>query len=93
MPKLFTIITVVKNNAVNICCTIESVLLQKYQNFEYVIIDGFSDDGTSELIKKNYHKNKNIKYFRYKDSGIYDALNFALKKATGKYVGIIHSGD
>ena len=78
MSKLFTIITVVKNNSINIAFTIESVLAQKFKNFEYIIVDGFSSDGTSEIIAKYYQKNKNIKYYRYKDSGIYDALNFAL---------------
>ena len=93
MSKLFTIITVVKNNSLNIALTIESVLDQKFKNYEYIIVDGYSNDGTSEIIRKSYLKNKSIKYYRFRDTGIYHALNFALSKSAGKYIGIIHSGD
>ena len=62
MSNLFTIITVVKNNSLNIGFTIESVLAQKFKDFEYIIVDGYSNDGTSEIVRKYYSKNKNIKY-------------------------------
>jgi glycosyltransferase len=93
MHNFFSIITVVKNNSINIGLTIESVLQQKFKNFEYIIIDGCSNDGTSEIIEKYYIKNSKVKYYRFNDKGIYDALNFAISKSKGKYLGIIHSGD
>ena len=54
----FSIITVVKNNKLQISKTIKSIKNQKYKNFELIIIDGKSNDGTSEIIKE---KKKNLK--------------------------------
>ncbi len=87
----FSIITIVKNGFPEIELTIKSVFQQNYKNFEYIIFDGYSEDGTSELIKKKY-KNK-IKYYRKKDKGMYDALNRAIKHAKGDYLINLHSGD
>ena len=53
-----TIITVVKNDKINIGRTIDSVLNQNYKNIEYIIIDGNSNDGTYEVIKKSVKKIK-----------------------------------
>ncbi len=55
---LFSIITVVLNNKKTIKRCIQSVLSQKFKNFEYIIIDGGSKDGTLEIIKE--YKNKGI---------------------------------
>ena len=52
----FSIITIVKNGFPEIELTIKSVFKQNYKNFEYIIFDGCSEDGTSELIKKKYKK-------------------------------------
>ena len=93
MPKLFTIITVVKNNIHNISSTIESVLGQKFKNYEYIILDGKSSDGTEKLIRQKYLTNSKIKFISYNDKGIYSAINYAIKKSRGSYIGLIHSGD
>jgi glycosyltransferase involved in cell wall biosynthesis len=93
MPKLFTIITVVKNNIHNISSTIESVLGQKFKNYEYIILDGKSSDGTEKLIRQKYLTNSKIKFISYNDTGIYSAINYAVKKSSGSYIGLIHSGD
>lgn len=86
-----TIITVVYNSVNLIEETINSVLKQTYSNIEYIIIDGFSTDGTNEIIKK-YTKNINY-YISEKDNGIYDAMNKALNHATGKWIIFMNSGD
>jgi glycosyltransferase involved in cell wall biosynthesis len=70
-----------------------SVLNQKYGNIEYVIIDGNSNDGTVELIKKKAITHKNIVWSSEIDNGIYDALNKGIDKATGDVVGFVHSDD
>ncbi len=88
----FSIITVVKNDQENITKTILSVLSQKYKSFEYIILDGYSNDNTFKIIKK-FNKNKKLKIFRAKDKNLYDGINRALKKTKGKYIGLIHSGD
>lgn len=89
----FSIITVVKNSKENIKKTIESVLCQKYTNYEYIILDGYSIDGTTKIIKDTIKNNKKVKYLRVKDDGLYDALNKCILLCKNKYVGILHSGD
>jgi glycosyltransferase len=89
----FSIITIVKNSKENIKKTIESVLCQKYSNYEYIILDGCSIDGTTKIIKDTIKNSKKVKYLRIKDEGLYDALNKCILLCKNKYVGILHSGD
>ena len=89
----FSIITVVKNNKVNIETTIKSVSRQNFSDYEHIIIDGNSTDGTSQLIKKLIRNKKKIKYIRKKDKNLYQALNRGVKIAKGNFIGILHSGD
>jgi|TARA_B110000259_G_C13958175_1_gene379581 glycosyltransferase involved in cell wall biosynthesis len=87
----FTIITVVKNSPKSIEKTIKSVLSQKIDNFEYIIIDGNSSDDTLKKIKEH---NNNLNYWCcINDEGIYDAMNYGLKLAKGNIIGIINAGD
>ncbi len=90
-----TIITVVKNDKINIGRTIDSVLNQNYKNIEYIIIDGNSNDGTYEVIKKSVKKIKKKKFriIRQKDRSMYEALNNAIKISNGQIIGLLHSGD
>ena len=86
-----TIITVVYNSVNHIEDTIKSVLNQTYKNIEYIIIDGGSNDGTVEIIKKYEHK---IQYWISEpDLGIYDAMNKGINKANGKWINFLNSGD
>lgn len=86
-----SIITIVFNDFLNIEKTINSVLDQKYDNLEYILIDGGSTDGTNKIIKKYLH---NISvYISESDSGISDAFNKGLKHATGKVIAFLNSGD
>jgi glycosyltransferase involved in cell wall biosynthesis len=87
----FSIITVVKNGYPKIDSTIKSVLNQNFSDYEYIILDGCSDDGTSELIEKFYAKR--VRYERRKDKGIYYALNRSAQKIKGDYVINLHAGD
>ena len=88
---LITIITVVLNDQENIEKTILSVLNQNYKNFEYIIIDGKSEDKTIEIIQKYIDK---IKIFKSEnDKGIYDAFNKGLDLANGDLIGFVNSGD
>ncbi len=91
MIPFFSIITVTKNTEEKIDKTIKSVLSQSYKNFEYIIVDGNSKDETFNKIQK--YKNKKIKLFSRKDKNFYDGLNFAIKRANGKYISVISSGD
>ena len=86
-----SIITVVKNNKDTIEKNILSLLNQSYKNFEHIIIDGGSKDGTIEVINKY---KENIKYFiSEKDNGIYDAMNKGINKAEGDIIGILNADD
>lgn len=87
-----SIITPVYNNRETISDCINSVLNQSYKNIEYIIVDGCSNDGTVEEIKRNL-KIEKIKLINEKDNGIYDALNKGLKLCGGDIVGILHSDD
>lgn len=75
----------------------ESVIVQTFLPYEYIIIDGGSDDGTVELIDtyKGIIENKGIifKFISEKDSGIYNAMNKGIKLATGDFVSFLNAGD
>ncbi len=86
-----SVITVVYNNVSHLQKTIESVLAQKYKNYELIIIDGGSTDGTIDLIKK--YKKKIDTWVSEKDKGIYDAFNKGMKLARGDYLGFVNSDD
>ena len=88
---LFSIITPVKNDVLNIEKTIQSVLQQKYKNFQYIIVDGNSDDGTLDVIKK--YNNKIDFWVSYDDKNLWEAINTGIKLSTGHIIGIINSKD
>mgnify|MGYP000857603894 CR=1 FL=1 len=94
MNPEFSIITVCFNSEKTIERTIISVLSQSYQDFEYIIVDGASTDGTLSIIK-NYIKKypDKIKLISEKDNGIYDAMNKGIRSASGNLIGIVNSDD
>lgn len=92
--KKVTIITVCFNSIKTIRHTFESVLGQTYPNIEYIVVDGFSSDGTVDIIKE-YEPlfQGRMRWISEKDEGIYDAMNKGIKMATGELIGIINSDD
>ena len=86
-----SIVTACLNSAKTIEDTIKSVLGQSYDDIEYIIVDGFSKDGTLDILKK-YHGQIN-KYISEPDKGVYEALNKGINMATGKVVGFLHADD
>ena len=88
---LVSIITVVLNNKKFLQQSINSVLNQSYKNYELIIIDGKSTDGTLNILKKN---NSKIDYWiSEKDRGIYDAMNKGIKLCRGSLISILNSDD
>ena len=86
-----TIITVVKNSVDKIERCIQSIINQNYDNIEYIIIDGDSNDGTVDIINK--YRDKIDKVIIENDNGIWDAMNKGLKIAKGDIVGFLNSDD
>jgi glycosyltransferase involved in cell wall biosynthesis len=89
--KTISIITVVYNSAKTIESTICNVIEQKADDVEYIVIDGNSQDGTVDIIRKYA---ASIDYWKSEpDKGVYDAWNKGLAAASGHIVGILNSGD
>lgn len=86
-----SIITPTFNSANNIRNLLKSVSCQRYSNFEHIIIDGGSTDGTVDIIRK--WKSHKITLHSSIDDGIYDAMNKGLSLANGKFVGFLNSDD
>lgn len=89
-PKI-SVITVVFNSAAYLERTITSITGQTYQDIEYIVIDGGSDDGTLDIIRK--HEDSIDRWISEPDEGLYFAMNKGLLLATGDYVWFINSGD
>jgi glycosyltransferase involved in cell wall biosynthesis len=88
---LVTYITVVRNNAVTLSRTIESVQCQTYPNVEHVVLDGASTDGTLDLIRRYADR---IDYYASEpDKGLYHAVNKAIPLARGQLICILNSDD
>lgn len=86
-----SIITICYNRKSTISQAIESVLNQNYPNIEYIVIDGNSTDGTTEIIQS--YGDKISQFVSEPDKGMYDALNKGLRLATGDIIGLMHSDD
>lgn len=99
MPNttLLSIITVCYNSEKTIYKTIDSLLKQTINGFEYIIIDGKSTDKTVDIIKsfedKFKERNINFKWVSETDKGIYDAFNKGIKFAKGDWISFLGSDD
>ena len=86
-----SIITVNLNNKDGLQKTINSVISQTFKDFEWIIIDGGSTDGSKELIE-NY-SDRLTYWVSEPDKGIYNAMNKGIKMANGDYLLFLNSGD
>jgi len=87
----FSIITVSYNAKEDLEKTIKSVSCQSLKEYEYIVIDGNSTDGTKEVLKK-YDKEINY-WVSEPDKGIYNAMNKGAKVARGDYLYFLNAGD
>ncbi|RHJ79747.1 glycosyltransferase family 2 protein [Parabacteroides sp. AM08-6] len=94
---MLSIITVCFNSEKTITRTLESVLNQKILPYEYILIDGGSEDNTVDIIKKYeaifLRKNVLFKWISEKDKGIYDAMNKGVSLVSGDWVHFLNSDD
>ena len=86
-----SIVTVSFNSAKTIEFTIKSVLNQTYENIEYIIIDGGSQDSTLNILQN--FKDKISIIVSEPDKGIYDAMNKGIRMASGDVIGVLNSDD
>lgn len=88
---LVSIVTVVYNGAATLERTMQSVFAQRYPNIEYIVVDGGSNDGTLDLLRK-YDDRLDL-WVSERDKGIYDAMNKGVALCTGEWVALINADD
>lgn len=91
MYKKLTIITINYNNLEGLKKTFESVFNQTFKDYEYIVIDGGSTDGSKEYIE-NY-TNKFSYWVSERDNGVYNAMNKGILNAKCEYLFFLNSGD
>jgi len=93
MPTL-SIVTVTYNRAASLKQNVASVLAQTFTDIEHIIVDNMSNDGTKQIVR-DYQciAPYPVIYIRERDTGIYNAVNKGLRRATGMWTHILHSDD
>ena len=86
-----SIITINYNNAIGLEKTIKSVISQDFKDYEYIIIDGGSNDGSVNIIEK--YADRIDFWISESDKGIYNAMNKGVSHAHGEYLNFMNSGD
>lgn len=87
----FSIISINYNNKEGLLRTIKSVINQTFRDFEYIIIDGGSTDGSLEIIKE--YQDHLSYWVSEPDKGIYNAMNKGIRVSQGEYLNFMNSGD
>lgn len=91
---MISIITTSFNSMATIGDTLSSILSQRYPDFECIVVDGGSNDGTLEVIKEFQPQfNGKLKWISEPDQGIYDAMNKGIHLAKGDIIGFLNSDD
>ncbi|MCM1048848.1 MAG: glycosyltransferase [Clostridiales bacterium] len=96
MKPEFSVLVVCLNPKDKLKKTLDSIRIQTYRNYEIVIKDGLSSDGSLSFIKNASDletEYANLRLIEKKDSGIYDAMNQAVEAAKGKYIYFLNCGD
>ena len=86
-----SLIMLTKNSKSDLPMTLSSLYEQTYKNWELVVQDCLSDDGTADLFRGK--TDARIKFISERDAGLYDGLNRANERVTGDIVGVLHSDD
>lgn len=89
--KKLSIITINYNDATGLEKTIKSVLCQTFKDFEYIVIDGNSTDGSKKILEK--YRDQIDVVVSEPDTGIYNAMNKGASYASGEYLQFLNSGD
>ena len=91
---ILSIVTINRNNVSGLKKTLQSVLTQTRTDFEYIVIDGASTDGSVDVISQfsNAFEDR-IKWISEPAKGIYNAMNKGIRMASGQYLEFLNSGD
>lgn len=87
----FTVVTICFNDLENLKRTAQSVRTQTCQDFDWIVVDGASQDGTPEWLAEQDHPN--LTWVSERDRGLYDAMNKGISRASGQYLIFMNSGD
>lgn len=90
---LVSIITPCYNGAKYISETIDSVIVQSYENWEMIIIDDGSKDNSAEIVRKYTAKDKRIKFLQQENAGSAAARNNGIRNAEGQYIALLDADD
>lgn len=94
MGMKVSIITTCYNRESTICDAIKSVQAQDYPDIEYIVVDGASNDGSVDKIRKVISIAEDmVKVVSEPDHGMYEAINKGIRMATGDVIGLVHSDD
>lgn len=88
---LFSVVTVALNSERTIGDALKSVAKQDFGDYEHVVVDGASRDGTLDVVKR--HDHPRLRWMSEPDKGLYDAMNKGLRMARGDYVVFLNSDD
>lgn len=94
MSCKISIITVCYKSVSTLRDTLESVLTQAYSNYEYIVVDGNSKDGTTDLLRDYESRYEGrLRWISEPDHGIYDAMNKGIRMAAGDVIGFLNADD
>ena len=93
MEVLFSVIVPVYNTESNLGQCLDSLLVQSYENFEIIIIDDGSTDGSGYICDLYKEKDSRIKVIHKKNGGVSSARNYGIKEAKGQYIVFVDSDD
>src|SRR2546423_7154708 len=88
----FTVLTATYNRAHLLPRVYESLCAQTFRDFEWVIVDDGSTDGTRELVS-SWHEDFPIRYFWKPNGGKHTAVNLGVQEAAGQFIVILDSDD
>lgn len=91
MAPLFSIITATYNAKDTLGRTLDSIDSQSFTDYEHLIVDGASSDGTVELVSATDNPRRTI--ISEPDEGLYDAMNKGIVQTTGRYLIFLNAGD
>jgi glycosyltransferase involved in cell wall biosynthesis len=88
-----SIVTVVKNDPQGFLITGNSLLAQKSRKFNWLIVDGSSDNEIQSSVNQKFNSRLNLKYIKQEPEGIYAAMNAGWKNSTGTHIWFLNAGD